>query len=52
MNKEIRLDLETQGKLLETKMAEMETFRGCELILGGGPIIQDSLFPLWHARTP
>jgi hypothetical protein len=36
MNKELRSDLETQGHLLETMRAEMETFKGAKSDTGGG----------------
>jgi hypothetical protein len=36
MNKELRSDLETQGHLLETMRAEMETFKGAKSSTGGG----------------
>jgi hypothetical protein len=35
MNKDIRLELETQGNLLETMRAEMETFKGAKSTAGG-----------------
>jgi hypothetical protein len=36
MNKELRSELETQGNLLETTRAEMETFKGAKSATGGG----------------
>jgi hypothetical protein len=36
MNKELRSELETQGHLLETIRAEMETFKGAKSATGGG----------------
>jgi hypothetical protein len=36
MNKELRSDLETQGHLLETMRAEMETFKGAKSATSGG----------------
>jgi hypothetical protein len=36
MNKELRSELETQGNLLETMRAEMETFKGAKYATGGG----------------
>ena len=36
MNKELRLELETQGNFLETMRAEMETFKGGKATSGGG----------------
>jgi hypothetical protein len=36
MNKELRSELETQGRLLETMRAEMETFKGAKSSTGGG----------------
>jgi hypothetical protein len=36
MNKEIRSELETQGQLLETMRADMETFRGAKSDTSGG----------------
>jgi hypothetical protein len=36
MNKELRSELETQGNLLETMMAEMESFKGAKSATGGG----------------
>jgi hypothetical protein len=35
MNKELRLELETQGHLLETMRAEMETFKGARSATSG-----------------
>jgi hypothetical protein len=36
MNKELLSELETQGHLLETMRAEMETFKGANSATGGG----------------
>jgi hypothetical protein len=36
MNKELLSELETQGHLLETMRAEMETFKGANSSTGGG----------------
>jgi hypothetical protein len=36
MNKELRLELETQGHLLEIMRAEMETFKGTKYATSGG----------------
>jgi hypothetical protein len=36
MNKELRSELETQGNLLETTRAEMETFKGAKSATDGG----------------
>jgi hypothetical protein len=36
MNKELRSELETQGHLLETMRAEMETFKGANYFTGEG----------------
>jgi hypothetical protein len=36
MNKELRSGMETQGNLLETMRAEMETFKGAKSTAGGG----------------
>jgi hypothetical protein len=36
MNKDLRSELETQGHLLETMRAEMETFKGAKSATGGG----------------
>jgi hypothetical protein len=36
MNKEPRSELETQGHLLETIRAEMETFKGAKSATSGG----------------
>jgi hypothetical protein len=36
MNKELRSELETQGHLLETMRAEMETFKEAKSATGGG----------------
>jgi hypothetical protein len=36
MNKELRSELETQGNLLETMSAEMETFKGESMIMVEG----------------
>jgi hypothetical protein len=36
MNKELRSELETQGHLLETMTADMETFKGAKSSTGGG----------------
>jgi hypothetical protein len=36
MNKELHSELETQGNLLETMMADMETFKGEKATTGGG----------------
>jgi hypothetical protein len=36
MNKELCSELETQGNLLETMMAEMESFKGGKATTGGG----------------
>jgi hypothetical protein len=36
MNKDLRSELETQGNLLETMRAEMETFKGAKSVTGGG----------------
>jgi hypothetical protein len=36
MNKDLRSELETQGHLLETMRAEMETFKGAKYSTGGG----------------
>jgi hypothetical protein len=36
MNKELHSELETQGNLLETMKAEMETFKGANYDTGGG----------------
>jgi hypothetical protein len=36
MNKELRSELETQGRLLETMRAEMETFKGAKFATSGG----------------
>jgi hypothetical protein len=36
MNKELRSELETQGHLLETMRAEMETFKGAKSATDGG----------------
>jgi hypothetical protein len=48
MNKELRLELETQGNLLDTMRAEKESFKG-----GGGgyhwrrvAIMQDGFLPM------
>jgi hypothetical protein len=41
MNKELRLELETQGNLLETMRAEMETFKG-----GGLPLEEGKSFKM------
>jgi hypothetical protein len=35
MNKELRSELETQGRLLETMTAEMETFKGAKSATSG-----------------
>jgi hypothetical protein len=51
MNKELRLELESQGNLLETTRAEMETFKGGKATTGRG-VIQDGLIPLSYVRTP
>jgi hypothetical protein len=36
MNKELRSELETQGYILKTTGAEMETFKGAKYATGGG----------------
>jgi hypothetical protein len=36
MKKELRSDLETQGNILETMRAEMETFKGAKSATSGG----------------
>jgi hypothetical protein len=36
MNKELHSELETQGHLLETTRAEMETFKGAKSATSGG----------------
>jgi hypothetical protein len=36
MNKELRSELETQGHILETMRAEMQTFKGARSATGGG----------------
>jgi hypothetical protein len=36
MNKDLHFELETQGNLLETMRAEMETFKGGNATTGGG----------------
>jgi hypothetical protein len=35
MNKELRSELETEGNLLETMRAEMETLKGAKATIGG-----------------
>jgi hypothetical protein len=36
MNKDLRSELGTQGNVLETMRAEMETFKGVKSATGGG----------------
>jgi hypothetical protein len=51
MNKELRLELETQSNPLETMMPEMETLKGGSYHWRRRTFTQDGLFPMWHART-
>jgi hypothetical protein len=46
MNKELLLELETQGSLLETMVAEMETFNG-----GGLPLEDENNHSGWFVFT-
>jgi hypothetical protein len=50
MNKELRSELETQGKLLETTRAEIETFKAAKATTGGWE--QSFKMVSFHCGTP
>jgi hypothetical protein len=50
MNKELRSELETQGRLLETMRSEMETFKVAKSSTGGGE--QSFTMVCFHCGLP